>query len=323
MNSRERVKAEISGQPVDWTPTMFTMHFPAGCQSGEAAVQAHLDFFRQSQGDIGKVMNENLLRSDTTVNVPSDLGSERVNCATKRAIENQVDLVKRIVDQTAGERMVLATIHGPMVSIHHMSGRKGFFVDNLDFYHTCKDEDPEAMKDALKAATDTLCELAELCVGEAGADGIYFAALGAEQTLFTREEYDDIVRPFDYRVFDAAQHSGGFNLLHICKKNVDVKRFMDYPVEIFNWEMTGENASLEEALSMVPEDRTILGGFSNVEGPVISGTYADIEEETKRLLEQVKGRRWILGAGCTLPTGIDYNRLHAVVNASKDFSHIG
>ncbi len=319
MTARERVMAVVNGKVPDRTPTMFTMHFPKECQTGEAAIAAHLEFFRESEGDIGKIMNENLLRSDITAKAPGDLAKERINLNTKKGIDAQIDLVKRLVDQAAGDRMILATIHGPMVSIHHMSGRSGFFVENLDFYRTCKNEDPQAMQEALKYATEALCELTRRCVEEAGADGIYFAALGAERSLFTREEYDEIVRPFDYLVFDAARNAKGFNLLHICKKDVDVQRFLDYPADVFNWEMIDRNATVEEALAFMPENRTILGGFSNESGPLLSGSYAEVEAETKRLLAQVAGRRWILGAGCTLPTGIDFARLRAVVKASKDF----
>ena len=320
MTSRERVMAVVNGGRADQTPTMFTMHFPAGLQTGEEACRAHLRFFQESESDIGKIMNENLLRSDIVVNTPEDLAQERVNAETRRSLDKQVDMVKRLVDQIAGEKLVLATIHGPMVSIHHMSGRKGFFVENLDFYRTCEEKNPAGLRAALGHAAEALCELTRRCVEEAGADGIYLAALGAERSLFTREEYGEIVRPFDCMVLEAAKSAKGFHLLHICKKNVDVNRFLDYPVEAFNWEMCAENATLEQALAAVPADRTVLGGFSNERGALLSGTAGEIEAETWRLLEKVQGRRWILGAGCTLPTGIDPARLRAVAQASKSFS---
>lgn len=319
MTARERVMAVIKGERHDRTPVMFTMHFPAEEQHGDAAIAAHLRFFRDSQGDIGKIMNENLLRGDTVVQTPADLAKERVNQASRCGINAQVDMVKRIVDQVSGEQVTLATIHGPMVSIHHMSGRKGYFVENLDFYRKCKEENPEAMKEALKYATDALCDLVRRCIEEGGADGIYFAALGAEKSLFTPEEYSEIVRPFDEMVFQAAGGAPGFNLLHICKKGIDVKRFLDYPVDVFNWEMTGENASLDEALEFMPENKTILGGFSNERGPLIDGTEEEIVAETRRLLQRVKGRRWIMGAGCTLPTGICASRLRTVVETCREF----
>lgn len=319
MTARERVMATIKGEKPDWTPTLFTMHFPAEEQTGEAALNAHLRFFRESQGDIGKIMNENLLRGDTVVNTPSDMAQERVNAASRRGIDAQVDMVKRIVDQVGGERMTLATIHGPMVSIHHMSGRRGFFVENLDFYRACKEENPGAMVEALKHAADALCELVRRCVEEGGADGIYFAALGAERGLFTPEEYDRIVRPFDEMVLRAGGGSCKCSLLHICKKGIDVKRFLDYPADVFNWEMSGANPHLEEALAFMPENRAILGGFSNEGGPLIDGTLEEIAEETRRILTFVKGRRWIMGAGCTLPTGVDTARLRTVVESCRRF----
>lgn len=314
MTARERVMSVIRGERHEGVPVMFTMHFPAEEQTGKAAIEAHLRFFRETQGDIGKIMNENLLRSDITVESPADLARERVNMRSLHGVDVQVDMVKRIVDQVKGEQLTLATIHGPMVSIHHMSGRKGYFVENLDFYRKCKEENPQAMKEALQYATDTLCVLARRCIEEGGADGIYFAALGAEKSLFTPEEYQEIVRPFDEMVFQAAEGASGFNLLHICKKGIDVKRFLDYPVDVFNWEMTGSNPSLDEALEFIPENKTILGGFSNESGPLINGSFEEISEETHCLLKHVAGRRWIMGAGCTLPTGINTARLRTVAD---------
>lgn len=314
MTARERVMSTIRGEPHGEIPVMFTMHFPAAEQAGTEAIAAHLRFFRETQGDIGKIMNENLLRSDITVASPADLARERVNGATLRGMDAQVELVKRIVDQGQGDRLTLATIHGPMVSIHHMSGRRGYFVENLDFYRKCKEEHPQAMREALRYAADALCTLARRCIEEGGADGIYFAALGAEKSLFTPEEYQEMVRPFDELVFQAAEGAAGFNLLHICKKGIDVKRFLDYPADVLNWEMTGENLSLDEALKCIPADKTILGGFSNEGGPLLEGDPDRISEETRRLLQRVSGRRWIVGAGCTLPTGIDTARLRIVAD---------
>lgn len=320
MTSKERVMTVLNGGTPDRVPALFTMHFPPKLHRGEAAVAAHARFFRESKSDIAKIMNENLLRSDITVQTPTDLARERLSTASRLGLDAQVELVRQVTERAAGDRLTLATIHGPMVSMHHMSGRRGFFVQNLDFYRACKEQDPAAMKDALARASDTLSELVRRCLTEGGADGIYFAALGAEQSLFTPEEYAEIVRPYDEQVLAAAKECGGVRLLHICKKGIDVRRFADYPAEIFNWEMTGANPSLEEGLSIVPADRTILGGFSNEHGPLLEGTEEALAVATRRLLHQVQGRRWILGAGCTLPQDIDLARLRTVVRTAETFA---
>ena len=61
MNKFERVKAAITGMPVDYVPSCYSLHFPKQSAFGEAAVRAHLDFYHETDVDILKVMNENLV----------------------------------------------------------------------------------------------------------------------------------------------------------------------------------------------------------------------------------------------------------------------
>ncbi len=312
MNARERVLAVLEGREPDQTPCMFTMHFPPEERFSEAAVQAHLRFLKATDSDVCKVMNENLLRSDAAVRRPEDLLRLTPNAEAKRGIERELDLVKRLRDTLCDAYPVFVTIHGPMVSVHHMSGRSGFFVENLEFYGACMRQAPQSLAHALAMAADTLCELVRRCIREAGADGVYLAILGAERTLFTDDAYRRTVRPYDLQVIEAARQAGGRTLLHICKKNVEVRRFLDYPVDAFNWEMTGQNASLDDALALVPEDKTVIGGLSNESGCLIEGTRRDVTEQTRRLLTRVHGRRWIVGAGCTLPGTTDLEKLRLV-----------
>lgn len=60
MNQRERVLAAIKGQPVDHVPSLFSLHFPKEVSAGEAAVEAHISFYKETGVDVIKIMNENL-----------------------------------------------------------------------------------------------------------------------------------------------------------------------------------------------------------------------------------------------------------------------
>ncbi|MEA4912312.1 MAG: uroporphyrinogen decarboxylase family protein [Oscillospiraceae bacterium] len=318
MNHRQRVSAVVRGQKPDRTPVAFSSHFPAGAAHGDASVEAHLAYFENSGIDICKVMNENQLRGESTIEAPGDLSRETVCAQSKLGIQNQAELIKKIADRLNGEAPVILTVHGPMVSVHHMSGRSGFFVDNLDFYRRCITEDPKALQRALEAATQSLCEMVVRCF-EAGADGIYLAALGAQNGLFTDAEYNEIVRPFDLQVLEAAASPRCCNILHLCAGDLAVHRFADYPVDIVNWEFGGKNPTLAEGFALFGEEKTIMGGLNNHCGPLISGTPAQIEREVHDILTQAEGRRFILGAGCTLPTDCDLANLRAAVRACETF----
>lgn len=48
MNRREGVLAAISGQKADHVPSLFPLHFPKEQAMGEAAVKAHVRFYKEA-----------------------------------------------------------------------------------------------------------------------------------------------------------------------------------------------------------------------------------------------------------------------------------
>ena len=52
MKKRDRVFAAIRGEEVDHVPCGFSLHFPHDCAFGDASVEAHLRFFKETDTDI-------------------------------------------------------------------------------------------------------------------------------------------------------------------------------------------------------------------------------------------------------------------------------
>ena len=63
MTKKERVIAALKKEVIDYVPCGFSLHFPADANSGEAGIKSHLDFFKETDTDIDKIMNENLVPS--------------------------------------------------------------------------------------------------------------------------------------------------------------------------------------------------------------------------------------------------------------------
>jgi uroporphyrinogen decarboxylase len=318
MTKKERVLTLIKGHDPDRCPVSFSCHFPAESTSGEEAVRAHLAYIVESGMDIAKVMNENQLRGSYQVSSPEDFTKIALTPESRKGLDAQVDLVARVAEALRGELLVLVTIHGPFVSIQHMSCRPGLFVENLDFYRKCKNEAPAAMKTALEIASEWLCELTRRCLS-AGADGIYLAAHGNQKIVMSDEEYTALVRPFDLRVLESAGASS-VNVLHMCGKNLSFHRFRDYPAQIVNWEFGGDNLSMEEGFQFFG-DRIVMGGLSNAVGSVVeNGAPLDIARDVHRVLATAAGRRFILGAGCTLPASVKTSSIRQTVLACESYA---
>mgnify|MGYP000022760933 CR=1 FL=1 len=315
MNKKERVMAVIRGEKPDRIPTGFWFHFSPRDQ--ERVVSAHLRYFAESGTDICKVMNEALLRGESEIRTPGDYARAALSGAARRNMERHLDDVKRICDETGNTSLVQATLHGVVVSTHHLSLRKGLYVDNRMFFRTCMTENREALINAFDMVTDVLCELSERFF-DAGVGGIYYACLGGERDLFTPEEYNTYIKPFEMRVLQAAGKTSCVNTLHICKSGLDISRYQDLPAQVVNWAIHENNPSLEEGAEIF-KDKVILGGLDDRSGVLVDGTNGEIESEVHAILRKMAGRRFILGSDCTLPTDISCSRIQTAVHSCETY----
>lgn len=314
MNKRERVMAVIEGRKADKVPAGFWLHFPPGAEHGEAALAAHLEFFAESGTDICKVMNENLLEQDASLRTAANWAALQPFRTDGGGFARQVELVRQVAAAVNGEAIVLATIHGVVASASHVLGGPTIYdTDRNQLARDLRDQ-PEAMRHGLSLVADYLAALARACL-EAGADGIYYAALGGEKDFYTDEEFASFVRPLDLKVLEAASGRKGFNVLHLCKDDLNLERYRGYPGDVVNWGVHGRNPSLEQGRALFP-GKVLLGGLDDRSGVLVEGSPEEIAAAVRAVVEQNSSGPFILGADCTLPTGIDPARIRAAVAAA-------
>ena len=150
-------------------------------------------------------------------------------------------------------------------------------------------------------------------------DGIYYAALGGEAALLTDEEHEQWFKPYDLKIMRAIKDAGGYCFLHICKDGLNMERYRDYAslADVVNWGVYEAPFSLEDGKKLFPE-KTIMGGLKNRSGVLIDGTREELSAAVKEASEIVGRTGFILGADCTLPTEIPYERVRMAVDAARE-----
>ena len=315
MNKKERVQAAIDKQPVDHVPACFSLHFPREIAFGDAAVKAHLDFSRQTDCDILKIMNENLVPAIGEMNSPADWAKVPAYNRHSPFMQQQLDMIKRILDE-AGDAYSLATIHGICAStIHPLEAKYGYEPVRRLFVEQMR-TNKQPMLDARQRIADAMSDLAQACI-EIGCNGVYYAALGAEKHFFTDEEFAEAVEPFDRQILTAIREADGDIFLHICKNNLNMQRYRNYPdlCDVVNWGVYEVPFSLEEGRKLFP-NATIMGGLANRSGVMVDGTIEELQASVRRLIADFGSTGFILGADCTLPTDIPVERIRAAVHAA-------
>ena len=119
MTKKERVIAAIEGREVDYVPVGFSLHFPSGKEKGEQGVKSHLEFFRRTDTDIIKVMNENLVPDVGEIKTPGDWDKIPSYSMNDGFMKDQIEMVKRILDQAEEDAFSLGTLHGICASAIH------------------------------------------------------------------------------------------------------------------------------------------------------------------------------------------------------------
>ena len=103
MTKRQRVLAVLHGEKPDHIPVGFSLHFPADQNAGEAGVLAHLEFFRETDADLVKIMNENLVPAQGMISGPDDWSCIAPINKKTPFIKKQLDFTKNILDQYDGD----------------------------------------------------------------------------------------------------------------------------------------------------------------------------------------------------------------------------
>lgn len=316
MNKKERVIAAINGREVDRVPAGFSLHFPRQVAFDEAGVQSHLKFFAATDTDILKIMNENLVPDMGTIVSPNDWKNIKTISLNDPFMVRQIEMTKRILEKCDASAFTLGTLHGITASAIHPSEQKYGYdgVRNMLCAHLRENKAP--VLDAMKRIAHGMCLLAEKYI-ELGLDGVYYAALGGERHFFTDDEFEEYIAPYDKMILSAVRRAKGAGFLHICKENLNMNRYKGYDAfaDVVNWGVYETHFSLEEGKKLFPE-AAIMGGLANRSGVLVDAAPEELKQAVRALISSFGKKRFILGADCTLPTEIPYDRIRTAVHAA-------
>jgi len=320
MTKKERVLAAIKSQEVDQIPSSFSLHFPTEVAYGDAGVQAHLDFFKATDTDILKIMNENLVPGFGKMTCAADYQRQIPTLSMKDDfMVQQMDFTRKILDQCDPTAFTVGTLHGAVASGLHPLEKAGMNYDEgRAFQAKMLHEDPQATLSAMQRITDVMCDLAQAYI-KSGVDAVYYAALGAESRYLTDEEFARWIAPLDLQIMKAIHEAGGYCVLHMCKDGLNMHRYANYApyADIVNWGVYEAPFSLEEGRKLFP-GKCVLGGLPNRHGVLVDGDEQEVRKAVRNVIQQFGRKGFILGADCTLATEQDLKLLRAAVEAARE-----
>lgn len=316
MNAKQRVIAAIRQQEGIEIPAGFSYHFPKGKENGMEAVEAHLRFFQETGVDICKIMNDNRIPVMSHVKTAEDWKEIRSFRLEESFFQNQLMLTSELLDKMDSQVFSLGTLHGVVAACRHATSEGYTYGETRERMCAHYRENKQPITDAFRRMADALSNAGRKMI-RLGLDGIMYASLGAERQYFSDEEFAELVVPLEKQILDAIHQEGGYVFLHICKENLNMQRYQGYAshADVFNWGVYETDFSLEEGRSLF-EGKTVWGGLSNKQGALIEGPLEAIDAQVMQVISAYGKKGLILGADCTLPTGLDHNRIARAVSAA-------
>ena len=324
MEKRERLMAAIRGEPVDRPPVALWRHFPGDDYRPDDLAAATVAFQRKYDFDFVKVTPASSFcvqdwgsqdrwlgtlegTRDYTfypVQAPEDWaklppGALAHGALAQRALGAQLNCLRLIADELAGEVPFIQTIFSPLAQAKNLVGREHLLV-HLRRY-------PDAVRAGLEIITETTIRFIEAAC-ETGIDGVFYAVQHAQYGLLSEGEYATFGRPYDLRVLEAASELW-LNVLHLHGTDVMFDLLADYPVQVINWHDRETWPTLAEA-----QDRfggVVCGGLQRWD-VVTRGAPDQVREQAADAIAQTGGRRFILGTGCVTPIVAPASNIRAV-----------
>ena len=157
MIKRKRMDQFLAGESyTDGIPAAFFQHFDASKRHGDAAVEAQMNFFRETDMDFMKIMFDDIYPK-FSVEKPEDWRHVPDFSPDDPVFTQQIEVAQKLVDKVGKEAYVFQTIFSPFVSA-------GCAVSPIPVWDSIVTphfrEDPEAMREGLTKIGNTLAAFA-------------------------------------------------------------------------------------------------------------------------------------------------------------------
>ena len=271
-----------------YAPAAFFIHFGSDQKVGDAAVQAHLNYFHASGMDILKVQFEQGVpqipvgEEDAFEPIPEDF------------YRPTLEIITNLQEAEGKDVYVLPTIYSTYQVARQSLGESRIKAAAV--------ENPEWLKSVFDSYRDALVWLVKECK-KAGILGFYMCTQGGEMTFNDIPGFfETFVRSYDLAVMGECNQDTKMNILHICNWEGpydDLTRYKDYPAQIVNTptDLNGMPFTLQDAIDLF--GRPVLGGFDR-KGEFNTLSAEEVAAETHAILEAHPAGRAMIGADCTV-----------------------
>jgi uroporphyrinogen decarboxylase len=308
MNKRQLMLRFLDGSETpDYVPAAFFLHFDPAYHRGQAAVNKHLEFFRETGMDFVKIQYEQPIDPRPVVQQPEDW--QALPRYDEDFFAEPLQVVEGVVTAAREEALVVVTLYSPFMWASQIAGA-GTLMQHAQ-------DNPALVQQGMESITESVRTFARACI-RLGVDGFYASTQGGESTRFADGRlFETFVKPYDLAIMNQLDQACIFNILHICDYHAgydDLTRFLDYPGQVVSAPsfVGGQPVSPQEMARRF--NRPYMGGLERT-GVIATGTPEEVRAAAAAVLEEAPSR-FILAADCTVPADTPWINLRTAVDTA-------
>jgi uroporphyrinogen decarboxylase len=327
MTRRERIQAALQGAPTDRPAVSLWRHFPGHDDTPRRLADATLQFQRQFDVDLIKLMPTGMypvldygvrvaLADDeigTTHYVTGPIHEtadwSRLPTVSPAAgvLGEQVEVIRLVRAELGPDTPIIQTIFSPLTVATKLAG-------TVDAVLEASQTDENVLRGALAQMTRDVVAFGRACL-LAGADGFFFATQLATRTSLAPGMYRRFGVPYDLEVLRALRDGSWCTILHLHGYDPLFELAEEYPVDAVNWHDRETEPSL--ALALGRTRRALVGGIARM-GVVARGTPVEAAAEARDAIVATGGQRLIVAPGCVISTLAPAANLLAIRKAMEN-----
>ena len=339
MNGHERITAALKGEKTDKVPVMLHNFLMAAREHGVTMEQ-----YRNSPkviaetfiSAVDKYQYDGILVDIDTVTLAGAVGVPvdfPVDDAARSHMGNIADLddVFRLKPARVGDYKYI------QIWLEAVRMLKDYYKDEIYIRGNC-DQAPFSlasmmrgaqtwMLDLMMGTEEQITHLLEYCtdatsqfislMAQTGCDMVSNGDSPAGPEMISEEMFAKYAMPYEKKIVDLAHSLGKAYTIHICgdtevilghMKNIGADAYeLDYKTDI------------KKIYSMFHDSATLIGNI-DPSGVLALGSVDDVKKKTTELLEIYRNsNRFILNAGCALPSTTPSANLKAMIETARNF----
>lgn len=334
MTGTERIKALVTGAPIDRTPIGGWYHMPLVDRNVTDFTRElitstdvnHWDFIKimtnghfytEAYGgeiEFSRIYNQwNGTIKRYPIHTSEDARNLPVLGIDNPVWQRELKILRNLKDHYQDTLPIVATIFNPLTAVQECAG----CLDPVPMLHMMA-EAPDALHKALEAMTQTNMIYLDALFAE-GIDGIFLANQYSMSQLLTDEQYNEFCQPYEARILEHCKGHTWFNMAHIHgSRNLRMDRYIAYPddqLQALNWESCPVGV-LENEIATIADvraktNKVIIAGIDQDSDFVTPTNDREAVKATLiRRYQQAKkengSNRFVFGPGCCLAAGGSY-----------------